>query len=138
MLFLSKEASNKDVNLKTQMMIAMKEDKAESSTESIWKENGFFKEQRTDLTIGTSNFPENTLVYVNNGSIWPVKGGHAMYLEFVILAQISPMANPLPSIDLDKYDYKDHEVLIYTPLYNTENGLYRGLTKKIRLHNSEG
>ena len=48
------------------------------------------------------------------------------------------MANPLPSIDLDKYDYKDHEVLIYTPLYNTENGLYRGLTKKIRLHNSEG
>ena len=86
MLFLSKEASNKDVNLKTQMMIAMKEDKAESSTESIWKENGFFKEQRTDLTIGTSNFPENTLVYVNNGSIWPVKGGHAMYLEFVILA----------------------------------------------------
>ena len=86
MLFLSKEASNKDVNLKTQIMIAMKEDKAESSTESIWKENGFFKEQRTDLTIGTSNFPENTLVYVNNGSIWPVKGGHAMYLEFVILA----------------------------------------------------
>ena len=67
MLFLSKEASNKDIDLKTQMMIAMKEDKAESSTESIWKENGFFKEQRTDLTIGTSNFPENTLVYVNNG-----------------------------------------------------------------------
>ena len=86
MLFLSKEASNKDIDLKTQMMIAMKEDKAESSTESIWKENGFFKEQRTDLTIGTSNFRENTLVYVNNGSIWPVKGGHAMYLEFVILA----------------------------------------------------
>ena len=39
MLLLSKEASNKDVNLKTQMMIAIKEDKAESSTESIWKEN---------------------------------------------------------------------------------------------------
>ena len=44
MLFLSKEASNKDVNLKTQIMIAMKEDKAESSIESIWKENGFFQE----------------------------------------------------------------------------------------------
>ena len=74
MLFLSKEASNKDVNLKTQMMIAMKEDKAESSTERIWMENGFFKDQRTDLTIGRFNFPENTLVYVNNGSITPVKG----------------------------------------------------------------
>ena len=75
MLFLSKEASNTDANLKTQMMIAMKEDKAESSTERIWMENGFFKDQRTDLTIGRFNFPENTLVYVNNGSITPVKGG---------------------------------------------------------------
>ena len=41
------------------------------------------------------------------------------------------MANLPPGIDLDKHDYKDHEVLIYTPLYNTENGLYRGLTKKL-------
>ena len=29
-------------------------------TETIWKENGFFKDQRTDLTIFKSNFPENT------------------------------------------------------------------------------
>ena len=43
MLFLSKEASNKDVNLKTQMMIPVKEDKAESSTARIWMENEFFK-----------------------------------------------------------------------------------------------
>ena len=92
MLFLSKEASNKDVNLKTQMMIALKEDKAESSTERIWKENGFFKNQRTDLTIGKANFSENMLVYVNNCSITPVKGGHATYLEFAILRQICHQA----------------------------------------------
>ena len=42
--------------------------------------------QRTDLTIVKGNFPENTLEYVNNGTITPVKGGHAMYLEFAILA----------------------------------------------------
>ena len=81
MLFLSKETSNKDVNLKTQIMIAVKEDKAESSTEHIWKEKGFFKDQRNDLTIGKANFPENTLVYVNNGSIMPVKGVHAIILN---------------------------------------------------------
>ena len=40
------------------------------------------------------------------------------------------MANPPLGIDLDKHDYKDHEVLIYTPLYDTENGLYRGLIRK--------
>ena len=131
MLFLSKEASNKDVNLKTQIMIAMKEDKAESSTESIWKENGFFKEQITDLTIAKPNFPENTLCYVNNGSITPVKGGHSMYLEYVIIGQILPIANLPPNIDFDKHGYKENEVLVFTRLYNTENRLYRGLTKKL-------
>lgn len=49
MMFLSKEASNKDVDLKTQMMIAMKDDKTESSTERVSRENGFFKDHRTDL-----------------------------------------------------------------------------------------
>ena len=112
-------------------MIAMKEDEAESSTEHIWKENEFFKDQRANLTIAKPNFPKNTFAYINNGSITPVKGSHAMYLEFVILAQILPMTKPPLGIDLNKHNYKDHEVLIYTPLYYTENGLYRGLTRKL-------
>ena len=116
MLFLSKETSTKDTDLKGQMMISMNENKVEKSSERIWKENGFFKDQRTDLTIGKPNFPENTLVYINNGSITPVKGGHAMYLEFVTIGQILPMANLPPNIDFDKYDYKENEVLIFTPI----------------------
>ena len=78
------------------------------------------------MTIVKPNFPENTLVYINNNSNTPVKGGHALYLEYVIIGQILLMANLPPGIDLDKDDYKDNEVLIFNP----ENGLYRGLTKK--------
>ena len=113
------------------MMLSMKHDKGESSTERVWRENGFFGDQRTDLTIVKANFPENTLVYVNNSSITPVKDGHAMYLDFVILAQVLPVANPPPEINLDPYKFQENEVLICTLLYNTENGLYRGLTKKL-------
>ena len=54
-----------------------------------------------------------------------------MYLEFVILAQILPMANLPPDIDLDKHNYKDNEVFIFTQRYNAQNGLCRGLTKKL-------
>ena len=54
-----------------------------------------------------------------------------MYLEIVILARIMPVANPPPDIDLQTQKFQEYEVLIYTPLYNTENGLYRGLTKKL-------
>ena len=59
MLFLSKETSKKDENIKMQMMVLMKDDKGESSTEHMWKENGFFGDQRTDLIIVKANFPEN-------------------------------------------------------------------------------
>ena len=100
-------------------------------TENAWKENGFFKEQRTDLTISKPNFPKNTLCYVNQGSISPIKGEQAIYLEFAIIGQILPFANPNPEIDLDHYDFKGNEVLLFVPSYNTETGLYQGLKKKL-------
>ena len=56
-------------------------------------EKVFFKDQRTDLTIVKANFPENTLVYVNQGSISPVKNSYAIYLDFVIMAQIVPICH---------------------------------------------
>ena len=52
-----------------------------------------------------------------------------MYFEFIILAQIMPAANPSPDLNLDTYKFQEYEVLIYKPLENTENGLYRGLKK---------
>ena len=131
MMFLSKEASNKDERLKMEMLLSMKDDNGENSTERVWKENCFFGDQRTDLSIVKANFPENTLLYLNNDSITPVKGGHAMYLDFVILPQILPVANPPPGLDLDTHKFQENEVLIYAALYNTENRLYRGLTKKL-------
>ena len=57
MMFLSKEASNKDQQLKTQMMISFQDDQAKN-TEHV-----------------QANFPENTLIYVNQGSVSLVKGG---------------------------------------------------------------
>ena len=89
------------------------------------------KEQRTDLTIKKPNFPENTLVYVNQGSISPIKGEQAIYLEFVILGQILPFANPVPKINLDNHNFKDNEAW-FVPSYNTETGLYQDLQKKLR------
>ena len=48
MLFLSKEVTSKDQQLKTQMLISLKEDE---SKKTVWSGNGFFDEQRSDLTI---------------------------------------------------------------------------------------
>ena len=115
MMFLSKEILHKDEHSKTQMMVAIADGK-EKNIEFIWEEAGFSNDAGTDLTITKANFLENTLVYVNQETISPVKDGEAIYLEFVILGQIMPMANPNPAIDLDNYEFKEHECLLYTPL----------------------
>ena len=41
------------------------------------------------------------------------------------------MTNLPPDIDLDKHNYKDNEVFVFTPTYNAQNGLCRGLTRKL-------
>ena len=112
------------------MLISLKDDESKK-TETVWPGNGFFNEQRSDLTITKPNFLENTLVYINQGSISTVKCGHAIYLEFVILGQLMPVANPDPQINLENQQFKDHEVCFFVPIYNKATGMYGGLTKKL-------
>ena len=114
-MFLSSESQSQNQKTKSQMMVSLGESK-ESNTEKIWEEPGFFRDQRIDLTIPKANFSENILVYVNQGSVSQMKDGEAIYLEYVVLGQIMPVANPDPTIDLDKYDFKENECLLYVPL----------------------
>ena len=129
-MFLSSESQSQNQKTKSRMMVSLGWSK-ESNTEKIWEEPGFFQDQRVDLTIPKANFPENTLVYVNQGTISQMKDGEAIYLDYVVLGQTMPVANPDPAIDFDKYEFKENECLLYVPLYNTENGLFRGLAKRL-------
>ena len=55
--------------------------------EKIWLTNGFFGDEKSDLTLWKENFPENTLLYSNQGVIKNLKAGdRAIYLDYVILA----------------------------------------------------
>ena len=125
MMYLSQEVTSKDQQLKTQMAVSFHNDKTKNS-EKVWQESGFFGDHRSDLTIQKANFPENTLCYVNQGSVLIVKGGsQAIYL------QLMPLANPDPSINLETHVFQEHEALLYVPFYNKVTGLYGGLTKKL-------
>ena len=83
------------------------------------------------MTFPKANFPENTVVFVNQGSVLLVKGGgQAIYLEFVVCGELMPVANPDPSINLETHDFQGNEALVYVPIYNKATGLHGGLTKK--------
>ena len=130
-MLLSKEASNKDQQLKTQMFVSSQDDESKN-TEHVWQESGFFDDHRSDLTIPKVNFPENTLCYVNQGSISLVKGsGQAIYLEFVVIGQLMPVANLDPSTNLETHVFQDNEALLYVSVYNKTAALYGSLTKKL-------
>ena len=50
MLLLSKEASNEDEQLKTQMLVSF-EDNESKNSENVWLKSGFFYDHQSDLTI---------------------------------------------------------------------------------------
>ena len=133
LMLLSKEATNKDTQLKTQLLMSFTDVDSKGS-ERIWIEHGFFGDQRADLTIQKANFPENCLCHINQATVSLVKGGEkAIYCDYVIVSQIMPIANIDPAINLDSYITKQNEVVIYCLVYNTNKGLYRGITKKLGL-----
>ena len=112
-------------------MLSFQDDESKGS-EKIWQENGFFDNQRAKLTIAKAKFPENMLCYINQDTVSLVKGSEkTRYLDFVVLGQIIPVANVNPKINLDDYDFKENDVLIYCQVYNKSIGLYGGLTKKL-------
>ena len=63
-MILSKEATKKDRQMKMKLFMSI--DNSDSSLSGkIWVSNGFFGDQRSNLTVSKENFPENTLLYSN-------------------------------------------------------------------------
>ena len=94
MMYLSKEGTNKDQCLKMQLMLSLDKENSAISSEKIWCSNGFFVDQKGDLTIKKANFPENSLVYCNQGTISTLKvGDYGIYLDYVILRQLILASN---------------------------------------------
>ena len=50
-------------------LLLLSDDELSLDTELIWNQNGFFGDQKGELTLNKVNFPENTLIYTNQGSI---------------------------------------------------------------------
>ena len=109
------------------MMLSLDKESS-SNREKIWKKKFFEGDQKGDFTITKPNFPENTLVYCNQGTISTLKArDYAIYLDYIILGQIIPAFNS--PADLDNYVLKENKVILHVPLYNTKTGHFRRVKK---------
>ena len=129
MLLLSKEMTDKDKSMKTQLMLKS-EPQNKLSGEQIWKKNGFFKDVRAQLSLEKVNIPENCLIYINQGFLSTVKNGEiAMYLDNFIIGQLIIAANQ-PK-DIDSYVCEPNEVKLLSPVYELESGQFKGIRKQM-------
>ena len=129
MLLLSKEMTDKDKSMKTQLMYKPKQEN-KLSGEKIWKKDGFFKDVRAELNLEKVNIPENCLFYANQGFLSTVKSGEiAMYLHNFIIGQLIIAANQ-PK-DIDTYVCSKNEVKLLSCVYDIESGQFKGIRKQM-------
>ena len=129
MLLLSKEMTDKDKSMKTQLMYKSKPEN-KLSGEKIWKKDGFFKDVRADLNLEKVNIPENCLLYANQGFLSTVKSGEiAMYLNNFVIGQLIIAANQ-PK-DIDTYVCSENEVKLLSCVYEIESGQFKGIREQV-------
>ena len=131
MLLLSKEMSDKDKSMKTQLMYKSKQEN-KLSGEKIWKNNGFFKDVRAELNLEKVNIPENCLLFANQGFLSTVKSGEiAMYLQNFVIGQLIIAANQ-PK-DIETYVCSKNEVKLLSCVYEIESGQFKGVREQVAL-----
>ena len=129
MLLLSKEMTDKDKSMKTQLMYKSKQEN-KLSGEKIWKKDGFFKDVRADLNLEKVNIPENCLLYANQGFLSTVKSGEiAMYLNNFVIGQLIIAANQ-PK-DINTYVCSKNEVKLLSCVYEIESGQFKGIREQV-------
>ena len=63
---LTKEATDKDRSLKTQLFVSTSSNNDDKmSGERVWRSDGYFRDVRPGLKLEKRNIPENCLVYIN-------------------------------------------------------------------------
>ena len=131
MMLLSKEMTDKDRSMKTQLLIRSNNDDEKLSGEKVWNENGFFKDIRPELNLEKVNMPENSLYYINQAFLSTVKNGEiTMYVQNFIIGQLIFAANQ-PK-DISQYECLPNEVRLLCCVYDLESGEFKGVRLQLR------
>ena len=102
MLLLTKEATDKDRSLNTQLVMATDSQKKNGKRrgKAIWKNFNYFGDEKTDFNIKKECFPEKALCYVNQDYLLTVKNDElAICNNNFIISQLLVAANQPENID---------------------------------------
>ena len=127
---LSKEYSDCEKTIRSQMVVA-NIDGVEKSGEEIWLKEGYFGKINSEYICHKNYFPENCLIYRNQSYLTFKDRKSIIYCDYVILGQIVPFKSQ-PESDIDEFISKDKKfVKIYTPSYDLNSGEFLGINEVV-------
>ena len=99
------------------------------STTCIWPKPGYFKQQPCDFHMDKENFPENSVIYINQGYLLTKDNKKLYYADYYIVGQVIECINP-PG-DISNYVCKDRGVKVYRPQDDLATGQFLGLYESL-------
>ena len=88
-------------NISTKIVAATFENELgseEVSWERVWRNFGYFDARKSDYSMEKVNFPENTLLYINQAFLTVKKNKKSFYCDYYVLIQIVQASNTLQDI----------------------------------------
>ena len=130
-MVLSKQMSDKDRSMKTQLLIRSSSDGDDKlSGEKVWKNNGFIKDVKLELNLEKVNMPENAIHQQNQYFLLTVKSGEiAMQNQKFILGQLIIAANQ-PK-DITTYNRNENGVKLHCCIYDLTTGEFQGIRQQL-------
>ena len=125
---MSKATTANDKNLGTKIVATTFENEIgfeEVSEERVSRKFGYFNARKSSYSMEKVNFPENTLLYMNQSYLTIKK--KIFCCDFYIIGQIVGSSNP-PQ-DISSYTLKENEVKMVRPKYDPKTGESKGLYK---------
>ena len=123
LMSLSREFSDSEKSMRSQYTVAsMEVDGEKHPCEKVWKNNGYFGELKTDFVLHKKDFPENSLIYLNQAYI----SSKVVYCDYVLLGQLLILKNPE-----SKEPINSSYVKLYSPSYDREQGRFLGIKETL-------
>ena len=95
----------------------------------IWPEYRYFQQQPCEFHMDKENYPENSILYLNQGYLTIKDNKKIYYADYYLIGQKNEGIN-LPA-DIENYVCKEREVKMYRACYNAVLGRFQGLCETL-------
>ena len=92
---MTKATTDNDKNISTNIVAATFENQLgsqEVSGERVWRNFGYFDTRKSDYSMEKVNFPENTLLYINQAFLTVKKNKNIFYCDYQVLGVVGNRA----------------------------------------------